>query len=93
MSECNLYVTEQKVDASLDFRISSLQAYTREGQWRLQLISGMTPSAFEFQKSKGIFFLEFSHSFSFVSMVSLNPQICSFELIKLVFPEEYQLTF
>ena len=56
MSECNLYVTEQKVDASLDFRISSLQAYTREGQWRLQLISGMTPSAFEFQKSKGIFF-------------------------------------
>lgn len=45
---------EQKVDATLDYRISSLQAYTREGQWRLQLISGMNSSAFEFQKSKSL---------------------------------------
>ena len=72
MSECNLYVTEQKVDASLDFRISSLQAYTREGQWRLQLISGMTPSAFEFQKSKGIFFLGV-FSFIFIRLNGFSP--------------------
>ena len=52
-----LYIIEQNVDASLDYRISSLQAYTREGQWRLQLISGMNPSAFEFQKSKSLFFI------------------------------------
>ena len=29
-----------KGDSSLDMRISSLQAYTREAQWRLELVTG-----------------------------------------------------